>query len=362
MIDPALSALVEAGDDTEAEQRLAALLATRVQPLVRAVAGRKLGLYGGFTGHDVEDVASEALLVLVERLRDLRRGPGSAAIASLDAYAATVTYHACAHAIRQRHPRRARFKARIRYVLAHDRACAIWDDADSGTVCGLAGSASGPPLAAAHEALDAPLSEHQQAASARHARAAGTPAGLGALVRALLAIAGAPVELDRLVGAAARLCGVDDTPGSIEGRDAAAVPADPIAARIDGRRFLARAWSEIGELPIRQRLALLLHLRDANGGGVLWLLPLLGLATIRQVARLLDLPDREMAELWPRLPLDDQTFAARLGCTRQQVINLRMSARKRLATRLRDVRAGRRDRSPGPGNLAGLPPSMETRP
>ena len=42
--------------------------------------------------------------------------------------------------------------------------------------------------------------------------------------------------------------------------------------------------------------------------------------------------------LWNELPLPDNAVAARLGCTRQQVINLRMAARKRLAHRLADAK------------------------
>ena len=42
----------------------------------------------------------------------------------------------------------------------------------------------------------------------------------------------------------------------------------------------------------------------------------------------------EFAALWNELPLADNAVAARLGCTRQQVINLRMAARKRLGHRL----------------------------
>jgi hypothetical protein len=38
--------------------------------------------------------------------------------------------------------------------------------------------------------------------------------------------------------------------------------------------------------------------------------------------------------LWKELPLDDLTIAGRLGATRQQVINLRKSARARLVRRL----------------------------
>jgi len=41
-----------------------------------------------------------------------------------------------------------------------------------------------------------------------------------------------------------------------------------------------------------------------------------------------------LAELWNSLPLDDHAIAARLGITRQQVINLRRAARERLARRL----------------------------
>jgi hypothetical protein len=46
------------------------------------------------------------------------------------------------------------------------------------------------------------------------------------------------------------------------------------------------------------------------------------------------MPAEEFASLWSRLPIDDITLAEQLDCTRQQVINLRMSARKRLRNRL----------------------------
>ena len=106
-------------------------------------------------------------------------------------------------------------------------------------------------------------------------------------------------------------------------------------------------------------MALLLSLRDHTGAGVLWLLPILGLASIRQIAGVLDIPALEMAELWRRLPLDDLTIAQRLDCTRQQVINLRMAGRKRLATRLRAALRGDGDGPRRRGNLRVVSPSME---
>ncbi|MGH9763461.1 MAG: hypothetical protein ACREAC_21730, partial [Blastocatellia bacterium] len=46
----------------------------------------------------------------------------------------------------------------------------------------------------------------------------------------------------------------------------------------------------------------------------------------------------ELANLWDELPLPDSKVAEYLGITSQQVINLRKSARKRLAYHLRDMR------------------------
>ncbi|HEY6546325.1 MAG TPA: helix-turn-helix domain-containing protein, partial [Vicinamibacteria bacterium] len=78
---------------------------------------------------------------------------------------------------------------------------------------------------------------------------------------------------------------------------------------------------------------------------------------LRQIARALELPEIELAELWNRLPLDDHQLAERLGCSRQQVINLRSAARKRLTRRLEAPRDG------GPrlrvaGNTGSVPTSL----
>jgi hypothetical protein len=44
----------------------------------------------------------------------------------------------------------------------------------------------------------------------------------------------------------------------------------------------------------------------------------------------------EFAEIWNHLPLDDNRIAEILNLTRQQVINLRKSARERLARRMKN--------------------------
>jgi len=328
--------------------------------LVLAVAARKLGVYGGFSREDVEDAASEAMVRLIERLGAGPSGDaGAPPIDNLEGYAATVTYNCCAHLIRQRHPERARLKSRIRYVLGGDPRFAIWDEPIAGAVCGRAAWRATPAGDAAHRTLDAIGEAPDRVWPGGRVPGAATPAGLAGTLDAIFAAVDGPVELDRLVAVVVRLTGLG--PAAAAPDEAGAAPAGSVVehreARIDDRRVLARLWAEIGDLPLRQRLALLLSLRDHAGAGVLWLLPIVGLASIRQIAGVLDIPAVEMAAIWPRLPLDDLAIAERLACTRQQVINLRMAGRKRLATRLRAARRG--ERATPRGNLTVVSPSME---
>jgi hypothetical protein len=82
---------------------------------------------------------------------------------------------------------------------------------------------------------------------------------------------------------------------------------------------------------------------------MLWVFPVMGIASIRAIAAALEMPAAELSVLWGRLPIDDNAIAERLDCTRQQVVNLRMSARKRLSHRL-----GTPDSPRNSGNKANL--------
>jgi RNA polymerase sigma factor (sigma-70 family) len=106
-------------------------------------------------------------------------------------------------------------------------------------------------------------------------------------------------------------------------------PLDPHRIT-ESRIFAERLWEEIRLLPVNQRVALLLNMKD----NAIMLFPLCGVASIRQIAAALEMPAEKVALLWNNLPMDDNALAALLDLSRQQVINLRMSARKRLANRL----------------------------
>jgi predicted DNA-binding protein (UPF0251 family) len=157
------------------------------------------------------------------------------------------------------------------------------------------------------------------------------------LVEAILRRAGRPLPLTAFVDSLAQLLGevrltlVQATVSGVEERPD---PAPGIADVLEHRATLARTWEEIVELPVRQRVALLMNLRDADGSSVLQMLPATSVVSLPGIAAALHLPVAELEALWLDLPLDDETIAARLGLRRQQVINLRKAARARLARRL----------------------------
>lgn len=339
MLDPALRALKDADDGEQATRELESLIATRVAPLVRKIVGRKLSGHGPnrtFRAEDVEDVTADAVLVLVKRLQRVREDPGAEPIERLDDYTAAVAYSACAHHLRQRFPERSRLKNRLRYLLDHDRRFTLWADPAAGLIGGLSWLRGTGPSAAARVRLAALERQPEGWPPSWLSASRDTAAGLGLMLVDIFERLDGPVDLDELTGLVATIWQLDR-----HERVTAGYPLDRIADThvgaeelIDQRRLATRLWSEIQELPIRQRVALLLNLRDGQGAGLLWILPTTGVASIRTIAAAMEMPAEDLAALWSTLPMDDNAIAERLSCSRQQVINLRMAARKRLSNRL----------------------------
>lgn len=128
--------------------------------------------------------------------------------------------------------------------------------------------------------------------------------------------------------------------GEMEGEvagtlEALADPTPDARESLGFRSSLRALWVEIRQLPERQRAALLLGLRDDTGRSVLFLLPATGTASIREIAAALGWSAERLAGLWNDLPLNDHRIADLLSASRQQIINLRKSARERLGRRMR---------------------------
>jgi hypothetical protein len=356
-MDPLLRPFVDATDEAEIERELHGLIDQHALPLAKAIVARKLRTYRedkpGRSGvQDREDVIADAMLILVERLHAARSDADQSPIENFVGYSAAVIHSACAHHIRRGYPERARLKNRLRYLFSTDPRLALWTTDDDELVCGLSEWRG--------HSID-PVAERTLHSSVEHAERwmDMKKPELTAATLDLLASVDGPVDFETFVGAAAAAAGVvepRDTDDDVSLLPSREPPADLV---IEQRRFLAHVWEEVGGLPVRQRIALLLNLRDVTGGGVLWLLPVAGVATIRQIARVLEIQDAEFAALWHQIPLDDLTIGRRLGCTRQQVINLRMAARKRLKNRVEGNQSSGTDHRKRRANLAPVSASLK---
>ena len=116
------------------------------------------------------------------------------------------------------------------------------------------------------------------------------------LIAAIFNVTKHPLALDVLVTVLAELWGVRDQYESLDEPAHAnskqptelADPRADIGAQVGNRIYLQRLWEEVCTLPVRQRTALLLHLRDENGNSLTPLLTHLGIVSIVQLAAALD--------------------------------------------------------------------------
>ena len=133
------------------------------------------------------------------------------------------------------------------------------------------------------------------------------------------------------------------------------------------KEFLEKLWAEIERLKPPQRLAYLLNFTDAHGQ--LDMFAFYGVASIRRIGTTLQLSDEQFSRLWtklelsdeehhpaaslkshderfallwPYLPLNDFVIAEMLATERQDVINLRAAARRKLAKSLAALRPSSR--------------------
>ena len=269
---------------------------------------------------------------------DLRDKPEPVAISNFQGYVAAIVHNSCNHYLRRMLPVWCRVKNQLRYVLNHHAGFAMWEDARGDWLCGFAKWKSGrtrwtKPAGAALESIRRKAYGRADLRQMRPAE----------LLDVFFMISNQPLEMEQLVGLVAEAWGVQDSrrienteEDSKEVWKSIPDPRSDTAAVVERRMYLAALWKEMCELRPMQRTALLLNLRERTGQDMLPMLVMVGVATLREIAESLDMPLKALQEMWDDLPLDDMAIAQRLGVTRQQVINLRKSARERLARRMAD--------------------------
>lgn len=333
--DALLADYAAAGTQAEADAALARLFEEHAGPVVARVVRRKLRGDG-----DEEDLHSQILLQLLSRLAEFRAAPAARPIQNFQAYAAAVAYRACADHLRARYPQRHSLRNKLRYFLTHQTTFELWETADGEWLCGRRAWKDAPRGERYRELREAPRRTAERALPGKDVQAA----GLEGLLPALFDYVGEPVELDDLVAALAEVWGVREPQQAAAARadeedlpavELLAAPQRDLADELARRLYLERLWQELLELPVRQRAALLLNLRDAQGASAVELFVITGVAAPLDLAAAVGMEPEEFAAVWNGLPLEDRAIAEMLGATRQQVINLRKCARERLARRMR---------------------------
>ena len=321
--DPLLGALFEARDEKERNFALEHIVVSEAHPLIRRVLA---GISGpAIRPEDVEDITATIDLRLVRRLKSVAVFE-DAAVTSFPGFVATLTFRAFYQVLRRLSPGRARLTDRLRYIVRRDRRLAVWFTR-AGTVVGKAEWSGRDPVRR-YDVCKMNL------AAEKFDRAA--PAD--ALV-AIFDRIGSPLLFSDLIWIMTELWDANE-----QSVAALREPVDPDAGpllRIESQQYLAILWEEICALPMAQRTALLLNLRDGKKVDALAVMVLVGVASVDEIATALEMPAESLADLWKRLPLDDMTIASMLGVTRQQVINLRKTSRERLTRRMKS-REGKR--------------------
>ena len=341
-MDHLLLKFIEAADEEQADLWLVSLIEEHAVPIVKEILGSSLRFHlnnnSAASTQDANDLYNDIITNLLSRLRNIRSDRTQGAITDFRGYIAATAYNACNLYLRQKYPRRARLKNRLRYLLSHDATFALWTNEASGLICGFAqwrDKGAALPQRLFEKIRQDPVEWIQTAGLA----SVGIDrAQLSNILKALFQSCGNPLKLDDLVNIVADICHEKDQPDeSLDTMVQLAAPTLDFEIMLEQRHMLALFWREVCELPSRQRLALLLNFKDARGQDLVSLLPYTRTATIEQIAEAIDFPLEEFLRLWNKLPLDDATIARSIGATRQQVINLRKCARERLERRMSAV-------------------------
>lgn len=293
----------------------------------RAVGRTRAGI------DDAEDLIGEVAYSLIARLRRWRSNH-CAKVECFGSYAESVTRNAVHSRTQREQPLRTKLIANLRYAVSSSPHLRFFKSESGITLIGLVDSASDRPDAVLlAKMLEEPrnlalvLRLNEPVASLTHRD----------VVTRLIRAIGGPVPFYSVVNILA---------GARELADGRAVPesqfdSGPFHDRIVDdapdaqhtailKQEIAALWQAIQQLPVLQRAALLLNLRDPLGRGVIALLLETRIANEHQIACAVGMTAEELESRWDALPMDDRSIAARYGITAVQVVSLRRNARTRL--------------------------------
>jgi len=349
-IDKLLQPLMEA----EADQYgalLGGVMENQAEPLIRKIIGSKLQVSStaGFSAselNDAEDLIGETILRLIQHLNQMHRDPAVYGIKAFHDFVAKVAFNVYNHYLREKYPQRHRLKKRIYYLIKTRPEFAAWKHKYEKLV-GFAAWRNTRSRPGGNQKLQDLLKDHDGFVTFKLKGVSPRNIPLDELLTRLFEWIDCPLAIDSLVNVVANLLGVKDQQSAdwqqsthssrrkaATGEQVVFVPDEAISA-IESRGHLRLVWEEIKKLPKRQRQALLLSLKDENGSGLIQTWSAGGIATVSQIAAILEMTSDELERIWRQLPLKDGEIAQLLGVTSKNVVNIRKAARERLKRRMK---------------------------
>ncbi len=333
--DTALLPFLNSVMGKDAQDALTDLVAKQIQPIIEKTLRAKLHVSlkpNDFhqTNQDALELLSEIKLLLISELGKLKSDFNGRVIYNLSGYVTSVTINSYRQFLRTKYPLRQHLKNRLRYLLTHHPKFALWENERGEWLCGFKqnkkAETTRPPDA---ETIQAGIAETSNKNNLWES------AGTIDLLIVIFEYAKVPLLFNELLSIVAEIQGIKDRKEMSDSEpfllsEKFTASEDKMQTEIEQQENLKKVWAEICMLPIRHRLALLLNLKDRQGDPVIWLLPLLRIASVRQIAEVLEFSPDKFVSVWNELPWDDLKISKYMNLTRQQVINLRQSARMRL--------------------------------
>src|SRR5687768_2620939 len=325
--------LIATGKDTE--DALTDLVAEQIQPTIEKTLRAKLRVSlkpddFNAANQDALELLSEIKLLLISELGKLKANSNGRIIYNLVGYVTSVTINSYRQFLRAKYPLRQHLKNKLRYLLTHHPKFALWENEHGEWFCSFKQNkkienAQSPNAETIQTAIAETVNQNNLRESAK----------IIDLMITIFDYAKVPLPFNELLLIVAEIQGIKDQKEILDSEifsisEKFAASEDKIQTEIEQQENLKKVWAEVCLLPIRHRLALLLNLKGKQGDPVIRLLPLLRIATIRQIAEALEFSPDDFASIWNELPWDDLKISEYLNLTRQQVINLRQSARLRL--------------------------------
>lgn len=340
---------------------------------VRAALRRKSGLSLADDDYRTEnldalDVYQDVLIRVWERIGS--PAASKSEVSDLKGFATTVANNLWSDYLRQRHPRRASLKNRLRYFLSHSPEYALWESPDGALTCGRH-SSQFKANAAGKGRIDSLRQDPSWAVAVAKPVERYSGADWSRYLSALFDRAGGPLSFEHLVSLTAQMLQVrEDRIESIDVSEdddsAIGEVVDPSARTPDAdaelRASIIRLWTAVKALRADYRCAYMLNIPGpGKSRGDIEVFVDLGVASVSQIGAVLGLTNGQYAAawevlplsdddraniptlttseekfglLWKYLPLGDAVIARLLGIQQQQVINRRTLALRELARSL----------------------------